>query len=113
VRAELVARAAESGVIPSGEAVPASGRRPAGLALQGVSGFHAGLRDGDVLTRIGGAPATSVGVVVGVVTAALRRHEKVITGEVWRGEKRLAFAVDIPRPRGSRRAALQGEKSLP
>ncbi|MDI1432158.1 hypothetical protein [Polyangium sorediatum] len=96
VRAEIVARALQSGVVPSGVPVPARGPRPAGLALQGVGGFGAGLRDGDVLTRIGGAPATSVGVVVGVVAGALRHDAKVITGEVWRGEQRLSVAVEVP-----------------
>ncbi|HVK65683.1 MAG TPA: hypothetical protein VM694_14465 [Polyangium sp.] len=96
VRAEVVARAVQSGVVPSGVPVPASGPRPAGIALQGVGGFGAGLRDGDVLTRIGGAPATSVGVVIGAVAGALRHNAKVITGEVWRGDQRLSVAVDVP-----------------
>ncbi|MRG91126.1 hypothetical protein [Polyangium spumosum] len=97
VRADVVARAVRSGVVPSGVPVPASGPRPAGITLQGVGGFGAGLRDGDVLTRISGAPATSVGVVVGAVAGALRQDAKVITGEVWRGDQRLSVAVEIPR----------------
>jgi len=96
VRAEVVARAVQSGVVPSGVPVPASGPRPAGITLQGVGGFGAGLRDGDVLTRIGGAPATSTAVVVSAVAGALRQHAKVITGEVWRGDQRLSVAVEIP-----------------
>ncbi|MDC3958242.1 hypothetical protein [Polyangium jinanense] len=96
VRADVVARAVQSGVVPSGVPVPASGPRPAGIALQGVGGFGAGLRDGDVLTRIGGAPATSVGVVIGAVAGALKHNAKVITGEVWRGDQRLTVAVEVP-----------------
>lgn len=96
VRADVVARAVQSGVMPSGVPVPASGPRPAGIVLQGVGGFGAGLRDGDVLTRIGGAPATSVGVVIGAVAGALKQNAKVITGEVWRGDQRLSVAVEVP-----------------
>jgi len=97
VRASVVAAAVESGARPSGVAVPAQGFRPAGIALAGVSGFGAGLRDGDVLTRVGGTPATSVGAVIGAVAGALRQKARVITGEIWRGEQRLSIAVEIPR----------------
>ncbi|MDI1445790.1 hypothetical protein [Polyangium sp. 6x1] len=96
VRADVVARAVQSGVVPSGVPVPASGPRPAGIALQGVGGYGAGLRDGDVLTRISGAPATSTSVVIGAVAAALKQNAKVVTGEVWRGDQRLSVAVEIP-----------------
>lgn len=96
VRAPLVAQAARSGARPSGSYVPAMGLRPAGLLLAGVSGFGSGLRDGDVLTSVGGVPATSVGAVISAVTGALAKHAPVITGEVWRGDTRLAVAVEIP-----------------
>jgi len=101
VRAALVAAAVRSGSRPSGVPVPASGPRPAGLALSGVGGFGAGLRDGDVLTSVAGAPATSVGSVVSAVAGALQQKASVITGEVWRGEQRLALAVEIPEMRGA------------
>jgi hypothetical protein len=118
VRAEVVARAVQSGARPSGVPVPALGLRPAGIALQGVSGFGAGLRDGDVLTRIGGAPATSVGVVVGAIAGALQHGAKVITGEVWRGDQRLAVAVEVPRsaqpvPRRARPKPRAPARALP
>ncbi len=96
VRASVVAAAVRSGSRPSGVPVPARGPRPAGIALSSVGGFGAGLRDGDVLTQVSGAPATSVGVVVGAVAVALRKHAPVITGEVWRGDQRLSVAVEIP-----------------
>jgi S1-C subfamily serine protease len=81
---------------PTGVPVPASGMRPAGIALQGVSAFGAGLRDGDVVTSVAGAPARSVGAVVGAVMGALRAKAKVITGVVWRGNQQLTVTVEIP-----------------
>jgi hypothetical protein len=96
VRADVVARAVQSGVRPTGTPVPGSGMRPAGLVLHGVSGYGAGLRDGDVLTRVAGAPATSVGAVVGAVAGALHAKARMISGEIWRGDQRLAVAVEIP-----------------
>jgi hypothetical protein len=97
VRAAVVARAVESGVRPSGVPVPATGQRPAGLALQGIGGFGAGLADGDVLTSVGGTPATSVGAVVGAVAGAIRSNAKALGAVVWRGDRRIDVTVEIPR----------------
>lgn len=94
VRAEVVARAARSGMRPSGHAVPATAARPAGLALVGVGPF--GLRDGDVLTHVAGAPATSEGAVVSAVAGALRAGARAISGVAWRGDQRIAVTVEIP-----------------
>jgi S1-C subfamily serine protease len=96
----LVARAARSGARPNGTPVPASGARPAGLALHGVGQFGAGLRDGDVLTSVGGAPARSVDAVVGAVLGALRARAPVLSAIVWRGEAPIQVAVELPQPRG-------------
>lgn len=101
VRAATVARAVRMGGRPSGTPVPASGARPAGLELAGVSRYGSGLRDGDVLTQVGGTPATSEGAVVGAVAGALRSGARVITAVVWRGPQRLDVAVEIPRLKGS------------
>ena len=75
----------------------ASGDRPAGLVLQGVSAYGTALRDGDLLTRIGGTPATSEGRVIGAVSGAVRSRAKAIDGEIWRAGRRIPFVVEIPR----------------
>ena len=94
-RARVVA-AAEAGMRPSGGSVAATSWRPAGLALTGVNPIGVGLRDGDVITRVGGTPATSQGAVIGAVTSALRQKLPAITGEVWRGRQKIVVTVELP-----------------
>jgi hypothetical protein len=100
IRAAVVASAVRSGARPSGTPVPPSGARPGGLAMYGVGQFGAGLRDGDVLTSIAGAPAGSVDVVVSAVLGALRKRAPVLSATVWRGEEPIQVAVELPQPRG-------------
>ena len=100
IRAAVVASAVRSGARPSGTPVPPSRARPGGLALYGVGQFGAGLRDGDVLTSIAGAPAGSVDVVVSAVLGALRKRAPVLSAIVWRGEEPIQVAVELPQPRG-------------
>jgi hypothetical protein len=106
VRAATVERAIRMGGRPSGAPVPASGMRPAGLALAGVSRYGSALRDGDVLTKVGGTSAISEGAVIAAVAGAVRSGAHVITGVLWRGQDRYDVAVEIPRigkPRADRR----------
>ena len=99
VKAATVLRLASRGVRPSGVAVPASGDRPAGLALQGVGALGVGLRDGDVLTQVAGAPASSIGAVVGAVLAARQRRAPAMSGLVYRGNDKIAIYVEMPYPK--------------
>lgn len=98
VRAAAVERAVRSGARPNGAPVPASGIRPAGVALYGVGGFGAGLRDGDVVTAVGGAMTTSVGMVIAAVAGAVRSGARGISAVVWRDQERLNVTVEIPAP---------------
>ena len=100
IGAAIVARAVRSGVRPSGTPVPPTGVRPGGLALHGVGALGAGLRDGDVLTSVAGAPASSVDGVVSAVLWALRKRASVLTATVWRGDAPIQVAVELPQPRG-------------
>ncbi len=95
VSRQRVLAAADAGIRPSGSPVPATTWRPAGLALSGVGALGVGLRDGDVLTRAGGA-ATSEGAIVGEVIWALRHRAKAMTGEAWRGRQKIVITVELP-----------------
>jgi hypothetical protein len=99
VSAATVLRLANRGVRPSGSPVPATAERPAGLALQGVSGLGVGLRDGDVLTQCAGAPASSPGAVIGAVLAARQRRAPAMSGVVYRGAEKIALYVEMPYPK--------------
>jgi hypothetical protein len=96
VSAGTVLRLASAGVVPQGVPVAASGARPAGLRLAGVSALGVGLREGDILTHVLGAPATSVGVVVEAVVGARARNARVISGLFWRDGQSLPLAVEQP-----------------
>jgi len=99
VPAATVLRLASRGVRPSGSPVPASGDRPAGLALQGVGALGIGLRDGDVLTQVAGAPASSASAVIGAVLAARQRRAPAMSGLVYRGSEKIALYVEMPYPK--------------
>jgi hypothetical protein len=96
VSADKVLKLAESRAKPRGVRVPASGERPAGLALKGVEGLGIGLREGDVLTRAVGQPALSSSAVVRAVLVARARRAKVLEGEFYRGRERWALRVEQP-----------------
>jgi hypothetical protein len=96
VRRNTVKALVAKGAQPGGHPVPATSYRPAGLALAGVSGLGVGLRDGDVLTSVGGTPARSYGDVVSAVAGALRSGAPAISGEAWRGEQRVFITVELP-----------------
>ena len=97
VRRKKLAALVAAGARPGGRPVPATSFRPAGIALAGVSGLGIGMRDGDVLTAVGGAPATSYGAVVSAVAAALKAGAPSISGMAWRGEQRIFITVELPR----------------
>jgi hypothetical protein len=96
VSAEKVLKLSESRVTPKGARVPASGVRPAGLSLTGVAGLGIGLRDGDVLTRALGQPATSSSAVVRAILVARAQRVKVLEGEFYRGNERWTLRVEQP-----------------
>ncbi len=104
-----VQAAVKAGIRPSGTPVPATPWRPAGLALAGVSALGVGLRDGDVLVRAGGTPARSDGAVIGAVRGALESKARAISGEVWRGKRRIVVTVELPKVKFKRK----GQRSKP
>jgi hypothetical protein len=97
VRRDVVKAAARAGVRPSGAPVPADDEHPAGLMVQGLGGAGA-LRDGDVITRVGGIAPRSTEDVIGVVAGAYRNKVYVISGEFWRNGERWNATVELPLP---------------
>lgn len=96
ISSATVLRLAQARVIPNAVPVASQGTRPAGLRLVGVSGLGVGMRDGDVLTRVAGAPATSVPAVVQGVIAARARHAREISAEFWRDGAAWSLTVEQP-----------------
>jgi S1-C subfamily serine protease len=101
VSAERVLELAEGGVLP--QATPrAAGRRAPGLVLSGVSALGLGLRDGDVLLRVAGQPATDVSAVTAAVLEARRRGQRAIVADLERsvdgGWRQLQLVVEQPYP---------------
>ncbi|MBI4702924.1 MAG: hypothetical protein HY744_17545 [Deltaproteobacteria bacterium] len=96
VRARRTQAAIDTGMRPTGSAAPASGPRPAGLVLHGIGVLGVGVRDGDVVTSVGGTPATSEGAIVRAVAGALYAGARGITAELWRGEQRFPLTVEFP-----------------
>lgn len=96
VSAQRVLQLAERRAVPRGVPLAASGQRPAGLRLDGVSALGIGMRDGDILTHVLGAPATSVAAVVGAVIHARAQNLRIISGQFWRDGRLLPLAVEQP-----------------
>ena len=102
VPSAAVLRVVGSGLRPHGVPVGADGARPAGILLEGVTALGVGLRDGDVLTRVAGAPARDAGDVIGAVIAARGRLARRISGVFWRDGEPWQLTVEQPYPRGAR-----------
>lgn len=96
VSAQQVLALAARRAVPQAVPVPAQGERPAGLRLVGVSALGVGMRDGDILTRVAGAPVTSAGAVVEIVLRARAKQAREISAEFWRDGARWALVVEQP-----------------
>jgi len=96
VSATKVLCLAQQGSQPSGKPTPAKGRRPAGVAVYGVSGLGIGVKDGDVVTDILGQPVRSVAQGIMMIIAARAAERQVITGTLWRGMRSISVAVEQP-----------------
>lgn len=96
VSAASVLRLAQGSAMPRAVAVGPHGARPAGLRLIGVGALGIGMRDGDVLTRVLGAPVGSPGEVVSRVISARARRAREISGEFWRDGVPCSLVVEQP-----------------
>ncbi|MDQ2642563.1 MAG: hypothetical protein M3020_02015 [Myxococcota bacterium] len=66
------------------------------MRLDGVAALGIGMRDGDILTQVLGAPATSVAAVVSAVIQARAQNVRIISGQFWRDGHVLPLAVEQP-----------------
>jgi hypothetical protein len=96
VNAATVMRLAQAQVMPRAVAVGPLGARPAGLRLIGVGGLGIGMRDGDVLTKVLGAPVSASGEVISRVISARARRAREISGEFWRNGQACSIVVEQP-----------------
>lgn len=96
IRKAKVLALSRSAGIPSGSFVPATGERPAGMLLSGVSGLGVGVQDGDVLTHAAGQPVHSVAQVIGLVAGARHAKAPAISGTLYRGAQRIQLNVEMP-----------------
>jgi hypothetical protein len=98
VHAATVRAAVRAGVRPSATPVGATEAHPAGLVVSGWGGAGTGLRDGDLVVRVGGATPRSAGDVAAAVAAAYRSKIPAVSGLVWRGGQTLSVVVELPPP---------------
>jgi S1-C subfamily serine protease len=96
ISAANVLRLAQGAAMPRAVAVGPHGARPAGLRLIGVGALGIGMRDGDVLTRVLGAPVGSAGEVISRVISARARRAREISGEFWRDGAPCSLVVEQP-----------------
>ena len=96
VPVETVLGLARQRRVPEGRPVPATPHHPAGIELLRVANLGVGLRDGDVLTEVAGAPAGDEDRVLATVVAALRRHDRSISARFVRDGAPWALVVELP-----------------
>jgi hypothetical protein len=87
---------AQQGFQPTGKPVHAKGKRPAGVAVFGISGLGLGVRDGDVVTDILGQPVRSAAQGIALIIAARASNRPTIEGTVWRAMRPYAITVEQP-----------------
>jgi hypothetical protein len=96
IDANTVLCIADKGLQPSGKPVPPKGKRPAGIALSGVSALGVGVLDGDVLTEVLGQPVRSQAQVIALVMVARGANKSTISATIWRGLRAYSITVEQP-----------------
>lgn len=96
IDADTVLCIAEKGFAPTAKPVSPKGKRPAGIAVYGVSALGLGVLDGDVLTEVLGQPVRSQAQVVALVMVARGANKSTISGTLWRGMR--AYSVSVQQP---------------
>ncbi len=98
VKRQTVQAAVKAGLRPSGVAVPQTAEHPAGLRVHGWGRVGAGLKDGDLITKVGARTPSCVEDIVGAVIAAYRKKVYAISGKLWRRGEEISVLVELPYP---------------
>jgi hypothetical protein len=69
---------------------------PPGVRLTGVSALGVGLRDGDIVTSIEGAPAPDAETATDTALAVIARGGTVLHATVQRGDQVIPLTADLP-----------------
>jgi hypothetical protein len=92
----VVVRAMARGANPTARIVDQTDDHPAGIAILTAGALRGILDSGDVITDVGGVPATSEQAVLGVVARAQEAETKVVSGHVWRRGEYLTATAETP-----------------
>jgi hypothetical protein len=72
--------------------------KPAGIRLSGVSGLKTGLRDGDVIVAVEGAPAMDEEAATDLALSAIARGSSTLHATAMRGDRSFPITAELPLP---------------
>jgi hypothetical protein len=96
VSERTILRLANARAVPRAQSVAATGERPGGVQLFGVSALGVGMQDGDVITEVAGRPVRGEGDIVVIVLSARSRQAPAISAVFYRGKVRGTLVVAMP-----------------
>ncbi|HSO33268.1 MAG TPA: hypothetical protein VLT33_12130 [Labilithrix sp.] len=96
VPAQAVARALEKRDVGATNALAPDGT-PLGAKLVGVSKYGTGLKDGDIVTSVGGVPTPTVDALVGAGVRASIGGATQLSGKILRGATTYAVVLELPK----------------
>ena len=77
--------------------------------MTGWGGAGTALRDGDIITSLGGRTPSSEGDVIAVVAGAYRAKVYAVSGQIWRNGETLSATVELPIPQGEEPTAAEAK----
>jgi hypothetical protein len=72
--------------------------RPAGIRLSGVSALGIGLRDGDMIVAVEGAPALDEDAATDLALSAVARGGSTLHATAMRGDRSFSITAELPLP---------------
>jgi len=96
VPAQAVARALEKRDVGATNALAPDGT-PLGARLVGVSKYGTGLKDGDIVTSVGGVRTPTVDALVGAGVRASVSGATQVSGKILRGATTYAVVLELPK----------------
>ena len=95
VAASAVAKAIEKKDVGARNAKGPDGK-PLGARIHGVSRYHTGLQDGDVVVSVGGVRTETTDAMVEAATKSLAAGATKLTGRILRGEDVWNVVLELP-----------------